>query len=65
MSEYSYLKPKVRVGNIGERKRENGLAVNVPSYMQFAGFTSAAKIPGREPELIVEKSPSAAGGKPI
>lgn len=65
MAEYSYLKPKVKVGNLGERKREHGLFVNIPSYMQLGGFTSAAKIPGREPELIVEKSPRAEGGKPI
>lgn len=65
MAEYSYLKPKVRVGNIGERKRENGLTVNIPSYMKLGGFTSAAKLPTREPELVVEKSPHAESGKPI
>lgn len=63
MSEY--LKPKVRVGAIGERKREHGLFVNIPSYMKLGGFTSADKLPSREPELTVEKSPRAEGGKPI
>ena len=65
MADYNYLKPKVKTGTLGERKRENGLAVNIPSYMRMGGFTDAAKIPGREPELIIEKGPRAEAGKPI
>jgi hypothetical protein len=65
VAEYSYLKPKVKIGNLGERKREHGLAVNISSYMKLGGFTSADKIPGREPELVIEKGPRAESGKPI
>ena len=65
MAEYSYLKPKVKVGNLGEKKREHGKFVNVSSYMKYAGFNSADKLPGQEPQLILEKGPSADSGKPI
>jgi hypothetical protein len=63
--EYSYLKPKVKVGSIGERKRLRGEFVNVPPYVQFGGFNSASKIPNQDPGMVLEKSPSARIGKPI
>jgi hypothetical protein len=65
MAEYSYLKPKVKVGNLGERKRLRGEFVNVPGYVQYAGLSSAAKVPNHDPSMALEKTPAARTGKPI
>jgi hypothetical protein len=65
MVEYNYLKPKVKVGNLGERKRLRGEFVNVPGYVQYGGFSSASKIPNQDPAMTLEKTPSARTGKPI
>ena len=66
MSEYSYLKPKVKVGKIGMRERLRGMFVNVPGYVKFGGLTSADKIPPPESGVMsLEKTPQARSGKPI
>jgi hypothetical protein len=67
MAEYSYLKPKVAVGDIGQKKRIHGMFVNVSSYIKLGGLSSADKVDptGKDPSLAIEKSPSARSGKPI
>ena len=66
MSEYSYLKPKVKAGKLGTRERLRGMFVNVPGYVKFGGLTSAEKIPPPEGSTMsLEKSPMARSGKPI
>jgi hypothetical protein len=64
-SDSNYLKPKVSVGKIGERKRLRGEFVNVPGYVKLGGFSSAEKVPGQDPGMVLEKSPMARKGKPI
>lgn len=61
----NYLKPKVAVGNIGKVERKHGMFVNVSSYPQLGGFTSADKMKPSDPSMSLEKSPSARKGKPI
>ena len=66
MADFStYLKPKVSQSNMGERKKENGMFQNIPSYPEFGGFSSAAKaqMPGRP--LALEKSNLTRKGKPV
>lgn len=67
MADSSYLKPKVSVGNIGEKKRLHGMFVNVSSYIKLGGLSSADKVDptGTDPSLAIEKSPSSRKGKPI
>lgn len=65
MSEYNYLKPKVRVGDLSKVKRENNMFVNVGSYPKLGGFTGESKLPSQDPSMTLEKSPQARGGKPI
>jgi len=62
----NFLRPKVRAGSIGERKNVNGQFKNIPSYPQFGGFSSAAKLKAtQEPSMALERSPTAHKGKPI
>lgn len=65
MAESQYLKPKVKAGSFSDRKAQNGMFRNVSSYMQYAGFSSANKLPTQEPKLNIEKSPGSVKGKPI
>ncbi len=65
MAEYSYLKPKVSSGSMGERKKKNGLFQNIPSYPEFAGFSSASKVPASDRPLALEKGDLTRKGKPI
>lgn len=65
MSDYSYLKPKVAAGNMGERKKKNGLFQNIPSYPQIGGFSSASKVPERDRPLALEKGDLVRKGKPV
>ena len=61
----SYLKPKVAVGNLSKVERKHGMFVNVSSYPQMGGFTSAEKMKSADPSMSLEKSPQARKGKPI
>jgi hypothetical protein len=65
MSEYSYLKPKVTAGDMGERKKKNGMFQNIPSYPQLGGFKSAANVPERDRPMALEKGDLTRKGKPI
>jgi len=65
MSEYSYLKPKVAVGNMGERPKKRGMFQNIPSYPQLGGFSSASKVPERDRPLALEKGDLTRKGKPV
>ncbi|HZP77539.1 MAG TPA: hypothetical protein VFB45_15450 [Pseudolabrys sp.] len=60
------FRPKVKAGSIGERKDVNGAFKNIPSYPQFGGFSSSAKMRATQnPSMALEKSPTAQKGKPI
>lgn len=62
----SLFRPKVRAGNLGERKKQDGMFRNIPSYPEFGGFSSAAKIDkGQKPSMALERSPTVHKGKPI
>jgi hypothetical protein len=65
MAESTYLKPKVSAGDMGERKKKNGMFQNIPSYPQLGGFDSASKVPAREREMSLEKGNLTRKGKPI
>jgi hypothetical protein len=65
MAEYSYLKPKVATGSMGERKKKNGLFQNIPSYPQLGGFSGPSKVPERDRPLALEKGDLTRKGKPV
>ena len=65
MPESSYLKPKVSQGNMGDRKKTNGMFQNVSSYPQLAGFYGANKIPEQDRPLALEKGNLVRKGKPV
>ena len=65
MPESSYLKPKVASGNMGERKKTNGMFQNVSSYPQIGGFSGANKVPERGRPLALEKGDLVRKGKPV
>lgn len=60
------FRPKVRAGQLGERKNVNGQFKNIPSYPQFGGFSGPSKVAEkRNPSMALERSPTAHKGKPI
>lgn len=65
MAEYNYLRPKVAVGNLGERKKKNGMFQNPPSYPQIGGFKSASSVPQRDRPMELEKGDLTRKGKPV
>lgn len=65
MAEYSYLKPKVAAGSMGERKKKNGMFQNIPSYAELGGFSSASKVPERQRPMALEKGDLVRKGKPV
>ena len=66
MTSSTYLKPKVAVGNIGKQERKRGEFVNVGSYPELGGFSSAQKRKPHDPPMTLEKGgPSSKKGKPI
>ena len=65
MPESTYLKPKVASGNMGERKKTNGMFQNVSSYPQIGGFSGANKVPERGRSLALEKGDLVRKGKPV
>jgi hypothetical protein len=65
MAEYNYLKPKVRHGNMGERKRTNGMFQNTAPFPQFGGFSGASKVPEPNRPLSLEKGDLTRRGKPV
>jgi len=65
MAEYSYLKPKVASGSMGERKKKNGMFQNVTSYAQLGGLNGPSKIPERDRPLALEKGDLVRKGKPV
>lgn len=65
MAESSYLKPKVKVGDLSKRDTKDGQFRNPPTYTPFGGFTSASKLKNDQNDMSVEKSPGARAGKPI
>lgn len=67
-----FLRPKVRVGNLGKRTMEDGLARNPPTYTALGGFTSERKWTdptgrrqGGISTSLERGGPSAQRGKPI
>jgi hypothetical protein len=65
MAEYTYLKPKVSTGDMGERKKKNGLFQNIPSYPELGGFSAASKVKASDRQLALEKGDLTRKGKPI
>jgi hypothetical protein len=61
----SYLKPKAASGNMGERKKTNGMFQNVSSYPNFGGFSSSNKLPERQRPMALEKGDLTRKGKPV
>lgn len=67
MSDYSYLKPKVK-SPLFIRSQKNGMFINPPPYMEnWGGFTSAGKLErtGLHNMMELEKKPTARGSKPF
>lgn len=67
-----FLRPKVRVGNIGKRQMEDGQFRNPPTYTALGGFTSSTKWTdpsGRRMSTggpsLEKGGPTALKGKPI
>lgn len=67
-----YLRPKVRVGNLGRRTMEDGIFRNPPTYSAFGGFTSEAKLTNPTGQrnktggtTLERGGPTALKGKPI
>ena len=57
------FRPKVRAGNLGERKKQDGMFRNIPSFPEFGGFSSAAKVAkDKSPSMALERSPSSRKG---
>lgn len=66
MSEQSYLKPKgIKSGDLGVRKRTNGMFQNTAPHPQLGGFSSDSKLPSTERPLAMEKGELTRKGKPI
>lgn len=67
-----YLRPKVRVGNLGRRQMEDGMFRNPPTYTSLGGFSSSSKLTDPTGQrnkiggMSLEKGgPTAQRGKPI
>lgn len=67
-----FLRPKVRVGNLGKRTMEDGQFRNPPTYTALGGFTSANKLTDPSGQrnktggMSLERGgPTAQQGKPI
>ncbi len=67
-----YLRPKVRIGDLGKRRMEDGIFRNPPTYTALGGFTSEAKYTDPAGERyrtgrpsLERGGPSAQRGKPI
>lgn len=66
MSDYKYLRPKVKTNNLGDRKRENGMFINPPSFPGLGGFYGASKLPDQQPAMKLESGgPTSQKGRPI
>jgi hypothetical protein len=65
MSEQSYLKPSVRSGEMGKRKRINGMFQNTAPHPQLGGFSSDAKLPTSDRPLSLEKGELTRRGRPL
>jgi len=66
MAEYNYLRPKVSSGDMGTRKKINGMFQNVSSYPQFGGFSDASKLGKPDRPLALERSSDMTRkGKPV
>lgn len=65
MGDYNYLKPKVATGSMGERKKKNGMFMNIPSYPTFGGFSGPGKVPERDRPLALERGDLTRKGKPV
>ena len=62
----NYLRPNMRFGNLGDRKRKNGMFMNVPSFPGLGGFDSEKKMPPQEADMMLERGgPTAKKGSPI
>jgi hypothetical protein len=67
-----YLRPKVKVGQLGKRNMENGMFRNPPTYTHLGGFTSEGKLTDASGKrystggMSLERGgPTAHKGKPI
>lgn len=67
-----YLRPKVKVGNLGTQRMENGQFRNPPTYTNLGGFTSEGKLTNATGKrngiggMTLERGgPSSVKGKPI
>ena len=66
MAEGSYLRPKVKTGDLSKRTVNDGQFHNPPTYTPFGGFSSASKLDrDKKNSMTLEKSPGAKAGKPI
>ena len=60
------FRPKVRAGSLGERKKQDGMFRNIPSYPEFGGFSGPSKVAATQnPSMALERAPTAHKGKPI
>jgi hypothetical protein len=63
MSE-GFLRPKVRVGNLGTRRMEDGQFRNPPTYTALGGFTSESKLTDPSGQRYKTGAPSLERGGP-
>jgi len=59
-----YLRPKVKVGNLGRRQMEDGIFRNPPTYTQLGGFTSSEKLTSPSGHRYKTGAPSLERGGP-
>ncbi len=59
-----YLRPKVRIGDLGKRRMEDGIFRNPPTYTALGGFTSEAKYTDPAGERYRTGRPSLERGGP-
>ena len=62
----TYLRPNMKFGNLGDRKRKNGMFMNPPSFTGLGGFDREQAYPAQGGEMQLERGgPFAQRGKPV
>lgn len=62
---YNYLRPKVKTGNLSDRKEKNGMFQNPSSYPDLGGFYGASKMHEPNRPMQLEKGELTRKGKPV
>lgn len=63
MSDSSLFKPRTSTGGIGQKAMDKGQFANAPAYPETSGFSGPSKIMDGKTAGVVQKTPTAKGGK--